>query len=55
MKDVLERVIAGYEQLSLEMEAINVESDDLVKLKQEALEGFSICQETGRSLLPVDI
>ncbi|MDW4525599.1 hypothetical protein R3398_04325 [Rossellomorea marisflavi] len=45
MKDALERAIAGYEQLSMKMEAIEVESDELVKLKQEALEGFSIYQE----------
>ena len=45
MKDALERAIAGYEQLSMKMEAIEVESDELVKLKQEALEGFRIYQE----------
>ncbi len=45
MKDALERAIAGYEQLIMKMEAIEVESDELVKLKQEALEGFSIYQE----------
>ncbi|MFW0779074.1 hypothetical protein ACM6N5_02360 [Rossellomorea marisflavi] len=45
MKDALERAIAGYEQLIVKMEAIEVESDELVKLKQEALDGFSIYQE----------
>ncbi|MEW5571414.1 hypothetical protein [Rossellomorea marisflavi] len=45
MKDALESAIAGYEQLSMKMEAIEVESDELVKLKQEAIEGFSIYQE----------